>query len=157
MFVSQTSLQAFYYPTGSSPNGTMQQERPTQPPPRSAGPDSLPPGAELQRMSSQAKREQELARQRQIQGHLAEEIASADEMQRTISATYRKIAAQRARERDANNAPLRILCLDGGGIKGLVPAIILQEIEQKCGHRIDEMFDLVVGTSTGGIIALGTW
>ena len=108
-------------------------------------------------MSSQAKREQELARQRQIQGHLAEEIASADEMQRTISATYRKIAAQRARERDANNAPLRILCLDGGGIKGLVPAIILQEIEQKCGHRIDEMFDLVVGTSTGGIIALGTW
>lgn len=54
--------------------------------------------------------------------------------------------------------PLNILCIDGGGIKGLVPALILQELQGKCfgGKPIPEVFDLVCGTSTGGIIALGT-
>jgi hypothetical protein len=31
-------------------------------------------------------------------------------------------------------APLRILCIDGGGIKGLIPAIIIQNIEARCGE-----------------------
>jgi hypothetical protein len=58
---------------------------------------------------------------------------------------------------DAELAPLRILCIDGGGIKGLVPALVLQELEQLCGGvAVRELFDLVVGTSTGGILALGT-
>lgn len=54
--------------------------------------------------------------------------------------------------------PLRILCIDGGGIKGLVPAIIIKELQAKCfgGQPISQVFDLVCGTSTGGIIALGT-
>jgi predicted acylesterase/phospholipase RssA len=57
----------------------------------------------------------------------------------------------------ADSAPLRILCIDGGGSKGLVPAIIMQRIEQMCApHRVDELFDVVAGTSTGGILALGT-
>ena len=50
---------------------------------------------------------------------------------------------------------LRILCIDGGGIKGLVPAIVIQQIEKVCGgHPIHKLFDLVCETSTGGIIAL---
>jgi len=59
--------------------------------------------------------------------------------------------------RSANGEPLRILCIDGGGIKGLVPAILIQQIEKACGeNRVEDLFDLVCGTSTGGIIALGT-
>eukprot|EP01047_Picozoa_sp_COSAG01_P062616 COSAG01_NODE_7988_length_2963_cov_1.445880_1_plen_750_part_10 len=58
---------------------------------------------------------------------------------------------------DDDSAPLRILCVDGGGIKGLIPALILQELELQCGGiPVRELFDLVVGTSTGGIIALGS-
>ena len=48
-------------------------------------------------------------------------------------------------------APLRVLCIDGGGTRGLIPAILMQRIEEVCApHRIDELFDVVAGTSTGG-------
>ena len=48
-----------------------------------------------------------------------------------------------------------ILSLDGGGIRGLISARILQELESRAGKHIHELFDLVVGTSTGGILAAG--
>ena len=48
-----------------------------------------------------------------------------------------------------------ILSLDGGGIRGLMPARILQELESRTNRRIHELFDLIVGTSTGGILAAG--
>ncbi|MBL1203006.1 MAG: patatin-like phospholipase family protein [Nostoc sp. GBBB01] len=48
-----------------------------------------------------------------------------------------------------------VLSIDGGGIKGIVPAIILKEIEYRTQKRIHELFDLIAGTSTGGILALG--
>ena len=48
----------------------------------------------------------------------------------------------------------RILCLDGGGVKGLVQIEMLRQIEQRTGKRIVELFDWIVGSSTGGIIAL---
>lgn len=48
----------------------------------------------------------------------------------------------------------RILCLDGGGVRGLVQIEILRQIEKKTGKRITELFDWIVGTSIGGIIAL---
>lgn len=49
----------------------------------------------------------------------------------------------------------KILCLDGGGIKGLFAATILSEIETLTGNPIYQYFDLVSGTSTGAIIAAG--
>ena len=49
----------------------------------------------------------------------------------------------------------QILSLDGGGIRGLYSAAILAKWEEDLGCSIQEHFDLIVGTSTGGIIALG--
>ncbi len=49
----------------------------------------------------------------------------------------------------------RVLSIDGGGIRGIIPAAVLAEIERRTGKRIAEIFDLTAGTSTGGIIALG--
>ena len=49
----------------------------------------------------------------------------------------------------------RILSIDGGGVRGLVPALMLAEIERRTGRPIFQQFDLVVGTSTGAILALG--
>lgn len=51
--------------------------------------------------------------------------------------------------------PLRILSVDGGGVRGIVPARILKEFETRTGKPISDSFDLMVGTSTGGIIVLG--
>ena len=51
----------------------------------------------------------------------------------------------------------RILSIDGGGIRGIFPAAFLGGLEQRYldGQSIAEYFDLIVGTSTGGIIASG--
>ena len=49
----------------------------------------------------------------------------------------------------------RILSIDGGGIKGVFPAAFLATLEEDLPCAIGQYFDLIVGTSTGGIIALG--
>ena len=48
----------------------------------------------------------------------------------------------------------RVLCLDGGGIKGLILIEMLSAIEKATGKQIIDLFDWFVGTSTGGILAL---
>ncbi len=48
---------------------------------------------------------------------------------------------------------MRVLSIDGGGIRGIIPAMVLCEIERRTGRRIAELFDLIAGTSTGGILA----
>jgi uncharacterized protein len=48
----------------------------------------------------------------------------------------------------------QILSLDGGGVKGLFSAALLAQLEEDCGISIAEHFDLIAGTSTGGLIAL---
>ncbi|MCA9486820.1 MAG: patatin-like phospholipase family protein, partial [Nanoarchaeota archaeon] len=57
---------------------------------------------------------------------------------------------------------VRILSLDGGGIRGIIPgeilAVLEEKIQKKTGNpqaRLSSYFDLVAGTSTGGILALG--
>jgi patatin-like phospholipase/acyl hydrolase len=47
---------------------------------------------------------------------------------------------------------VKVLAIDGGGIRGLIPALVLEEIERRTGQPAAELFDLVAGTSTGAII-----
>ena len=49
---------------------------------------------------------------------------------------------------------LRILSIDGGGVRGIIPIIWLTHLEKRAGRRTAELFDLIVGTSVGGMIAL---
>lgn len=49
----------------------------------------------------------------------------------------------------------RILTIDGGGIRGTFPAAFLANLEKDLEHPIGRYFDLISGTSTGGIIAIG--
>ncbi|KAK4207930.1 acyl transferase/acyl hydrolase/lysophospholipase [Rhypophila decipiens] len=59
-----------------------------------------------------------------------------------------------------NSPPLRILSLDGGGVKGFTSLLLLQSIfqsiESQTGQQVHpyEYFDLIAGTSTGGLIAI---
>lgn len=55
------------------------------------------------------------------------------------------------------NRPFCILSIDGGGICGILPAAVLAELERRYlgGASIARHFDMIAGTSTGGIIALG--
>lgn len=49
----------------------------------------------------------------------------------------------------------QVLAIDGGGVRGIFAAALLAGLEEDLGRPVVEMFDLVVGTSTGGVIALG--
>lgn len=49
----------------------------------------------------------------------------------------------------------RILAIDGGGIRGIIPTVVLRAFETYTGRNCIDMFDLLVGTSTGGLITLG--
>jgi patatin-like phospholipase/acyl hydrolase len=49
----------------------------------------------------------------------------------------------------------QVLALDGGGVKALFTAHVLAQLEADLGISVIESFDLIAGTSTGGIIALG--
>ncbi|WP_066048315.1 CBASS cGAMP-activated phospholipase [Robertmurraya korlensis] len=48
---------------------------------------------------------------------------------------------------------MKMLCIDGGGIRGVFAVAILEELEKDIGRSIRESIDLVAGTSTGSIIA----
>ena len=63
----------------------------------------------------------------------------------------------RARLPWPQDKPFRILSIDGGGICGILPASVLAELETRFlgGGSVVNHFDMVAGTSTGGIIALG--
>ena len=53
------------------------------------------------------------------------------------------------------NDVVRILSIDGGGIRGIIPALVLAEIENRTKRPVAALFDLIAGTSTGGLLALG--
>jgi patatin-like phospholipase/acyl hydrolase len=48
---------------------------------------------------------------------------------------------------------VKILSIDGGGIRGIIPALVLAEIERRTERPAAASFDLIAGTSTGGILA----
>jgi len=50
--------------------------------------------------------------------------------------------------------PLNILCMDGGGMRGLNLLVMAEEIELQTGKPLASLFDLVAGTSIGGCGAL---
>ena len=59
--------------------------------------------------------------------------------------------------RDQRSSGARVLCLSGGGLRGLVELEMLRQVEevlQENGQSITSFFDYIVGTSTGAIIAL---
>ena len=48
---------------------------------------------------------------------------------------------------------IRILSIDGGGIRGIIPAMVIQALLGS--HKAQDAFHIIAGTSTGGIIACG--
>ena len=50
---------------------------------------------------------------------------------------------------------VKILSIDGGGIRGIIPAMVLAEIERQTQRPAAHLFHLIAGTSTGGILAIG--
>ncbi|MGJ3239302.1 MAG: patatin-like phospholipase family protein [Anaerolineae bacterium] len=49
---------------------------------------------------------------------------------------------------------IKILAIDGGGIRGIIPALVLAEIERRTQQPTSSLFDLIAGTSTGALLAM---
>jgi uncharacterized protein len=81
--------------------------------------------------------------------------ALSDVAAKPVAAEDQSEAARQQREAAAAAAkPFRVLVLDGGGINGLAQVRALAELEERTGKPASEHFDLMVGTSTGGLISL---
>lgn len=49
---------------------------------------------------------------------------------------------------------VKILAIDGGGVRGLIPALILAEVEKRCAKPVWQLFDVVAGTSNGAVMTM---
>ncbi len=80
-----------------------------------------------------------------------------DDVQRPPARSTGSLKQRRVQLPWPASRPFRILSIDGGGIRGIFPATVLSEFERRHlgGRSIADYFDLIAGTSTGGILALG--
>lgn len=62
--------------------------------------------------------------------------------------------AQEAKQTNEVNRSVQVLALTGGGFRGLYTAHVLERLERAAGRPIGSCFDLIAGTSIGGILAL---
>ncbi|KAI9291832.1 FabD/lysophospholipase-like protein, partial [Neoconidiobolus thromboides FSU 785] len=63
-----------------------------------------------------------------------------------------KIAENNAEAKEGK--PLRILSIDGGGVRGIIPTMVLNYIEKKTKKPISSLFDIITGTSTGALLGV---
>ena len=89
---------------------------------------------------------------RELEKSIERRLASVSFPQFPDEAT--SLAMQMKELKMYQKAGSRILVLDGGGMRGLLQIEILSQIEKATGRRITELFDWIIGTSTGGIVAL---
>ena len=65
----------------------------------------------------------------------------------------RKCKARLGERETLTSRGVRKLRLDGGGMRGMVSLLMLEELEKMTGTKTHQMFNLIVGTSTGAVIA----
>jgi patatin-like phospholipase/acyl hydrolase len=58
-------------------------------------------------------------------------------------------------KRSPASPPIRVLAIDGGGVRGIIPMRVLSALQRLTERPIVDLFDVMVGTSTGGMIVLG--
>ena len=87
-----------------------------------------------------------------------EEETKTDQSQEPVNIQQAQILTQEESPETMNTKArpqYKILSIDGGGIRGIIPALLLAEIERRTQKPIFTLFDLITGTSSGGILALG--
>lgn len=90
-----------------------------------------------------------------------ERLAAETDPKKAAGTITEQLSRLRLRDVAPHERPIRILCLDGGGIRGAYSAAVLNYLEtafdlrREGRPRLADHFDLIAGTSTGGILAIG--
>ncbi|KAK6509361.1 hypothetical protein TWF481_004111 [Arthrobotrys musiformis] len=97
-----------------------------------------------------------VAKQKEIENRRHEEMVYEEESE---IQTLRSLISQFGPSSYPHEHPLRVLCLDGGGVRGLSSLLIVKRIMQQVAPNVKnprpcDYFDMISGTSTGGIIAI---
>lgn len=97
---------------------------------------------------------------RSLKNGLTEEVNQKLALESNVDVVASHVCEQLARlpivrGRVSDGSSFRILALDGGGIKGTFTAAALATWERQFKQRLADHFDLIAGTSTGGILAIG--
>ncbi|KAJ1455092.1 acyl transferase/acyl hydrolase/lysophospholipase [Pelagophyceae sp. CCMP2097] len=66
---------------------------------------------------------------------------------------YRGMVDASAAPAECKRVYSRLLCIDGGGSRGVIPLAVLAEVERRTGTRAADAFDMIAGTSTGAVVA----
>lgn len=95
-----------------------------------------------------------------LKNGLSHEVNTAIATQEDVGSLVSVVCEQLARlplvhGRVSDGVSFRILALDGGGIRGAFTASVLATLEELIGEPVGRHFDLIAGTSTGGILAVG--
>ncbi len=80
-------------------------------------------------------------------------VIAAEELS-TYPDLLSEISSRHLSDNSLQKDSIRVLSIDGGGIRGIIPLFFLAKLEEMTGKRVYEMFDVIAGTSTGGMIAL---
>lgn len=96
---------------------------------------------------------------RSLKNGLSDEINKDIAQDNNLDSLVEKVSSQLSRlpiirGRVSNGVSFRILALDGGGIKGAFTASVLATFEELLDETVVNSFDLIAGTSTGGILAI---
>ncbi|TGJ71127.1 hypothetical protein EYR41_003115 [Orbilia oligospora] len=97
-----------------------------------------------------------LGNEKKIENQRYEEMVFEEEKE---IQTLRSLISQFGPSSYPYEHPLRVLCLDGGGVRGLSSLLIVKQIMQQIAPNVKnprpcDYFDMISGTSTGGIIAI---
>ncbi len=88
--------------------------------------------------------------------HTNQQIATSSDVDQLATTVFEQLKRlPLVHGRTSDGISFRILALDGGGIKGAYTASVLAALEEHLKVPVTKHFDLITGTSTGGIIALG--
>lgn len=72
-----------------------------------------------------------------------------------LALLHTDIHAQKVHSTQQVSKTIKVLSIDGGGVRGIIAAKILTKIEKKTNKSISENFDIIIGNSTGALLALG--
>ncbi len=95
---------------------------------------------------------EEIEKEKKLVEHLSkrdQKVEEKYEKSKQLTLDYTKT------ENRKNESKYKILSIDGGGMRGIIPAFWLNEIEKRTNKPICKLFDMISGTSTGAIIAAG--